>query len=50
MKEIYIKAEWPEIQEYMEDEDYDEKVYYDCEEDVYFVPEEMWNKYNKKIE
>lgn len=49
-KDIYIKEEWPEIQEFMEDKDYAEKVYYDCEKDVWFVPKEMYERHYKKKE
>ena len=27
---FYIKLEWPEIQEFMMDEDYDKEVFFDC--------------------
>lgn len=40
----YIKVEWPEIQYFMEDPEYLEKVGFDPEMDCWFVPEDMYNK------
>lgn len=46
--ETYRIVRWPEIQGYMEEEDYEEEVYtsYDpnTQEPIWFVPEEMYNK------
>ena len=39
----YIKVEWPDIQEYMTREDYQEGVYYDSQKGCWFIPEE-WEK------
>lgn len=36
----YILVEWPEIQDYMNREDYGIDSYYDPERDVYFIPED----------
>ena len=36
----YIKVEWPEIQDYMIYQDYQEKVSYDPEKNCWFVPED----------
>lgn len=36
----YVLVDWPEIQQYMEHPNYKEKVYYDSEKGVWFVPEE----------
>lgn len=36
----YILVEWPEIQDYMNREDYGIDSYYDSEKDVYFIPED----------
>lgn len=40
-KEMYEKVEWPDIQAFMEDEDYEGRVYFDPEKNVWFVPEDM---------
>ena len=39
----YIKVGWPEIQEYMEYPDYKEKVFYDPNENCWFIPED-WDE------
>lgn len=47
----YIKVEWPEIQDYMNNPKYPEDCYYDPIEGVWFIPEdweswaaEYWNQ------
>ena len=44
MKE-YIAVKWPEVQEYMTDDEFSE-VGYDPKMDLWFVPKEMYNKHN----
>ena len=51
-KTMYEKVDWPDIQEFMEDYDYTDRVYFDPEKNAWFVPEDMINKrrsYNRKI-
>jgi len=47
-KTIYEKVEWPDIQAFMEDKDYDDRVYFDSKESVWFVPEDMIKKHEIK--
>lgn len=47
--EKYILVEWPEAQKFTEDED-SVNIGYDPEKNVWFVPEEMYNKIVKKNE
>ena len=35
----YIKVEWPEIQDYMNNPEYDEECYFDPLKNCWFVPE-----------
>ena len=35
----YIKMGWPEIQDYMMKEDYNENVYFDPRKNCWFIPE-----------
>lgn len=39
----YILVKWPEIQNYMDNPNYPEEVYFDPDENVWFVPED-WEK------
>jgi len=34
----YIKVEWPEIQDYMMREDYNENVFFDPRKNCWFIP------------
>lgn len=45
----YMLVMWPEIQDFMGNPDYNNKVYYDSEKDVYFVPEDfdIWPLYEE---
>ena len=36
----YIKVEWPEIQDYMNNPDYPEECYFDPKKNVWFIPED----------
>lgn len=36
----YIKVEWPEIQDYMDNPNYPEECYFDPEKNIWFVPED----------
>lgn len=42
------KVEWPDIQEFMEDSEYADRVYFDPENNVWFVPEDMIKKHEIK--
>ena len=35
----YIKVEWPEIQDYMDNLEYPEECYFDPKKNVWFIPE-----------
>lgn len=39
----YIKVEWPEIQDYMDNPEYDTKCYFDPTKDCWFIPED-WDQ------
>lgn len=43
----YIKLEWPEIQDYMDNLDYPEECYYDSFKNVWFIPEDWDSDYLK---
>lgn len=49
MEKNYRIVKWPEIQDYMEEPDYDNEVYTSynskAQETIWFVPEEMYNHY-----
>lgn len=47
-KEMYEKVDWPDIQEFMEDDNYADRVYFDPEKNVWFVPEDMVKKHEIK--
>ena len=49
-KEMYEKVEWPDIQGFMEDDDYADRVYFDPENNVWFVPEDMVKRHEIKEE
>ena len=36
----YIKVEWPEIQDYMDNPEYSEESFYDPNKNVWFIPED----------
>jgi hypothetical protein len=38
--EKYIKVEWPEIQDYMDNPDYPEVCYFDPQKNCWFIPED----------
>lgn len=44
----YIAVGWPEIQDYMDDTSYPDSVGFDPEKNIWFVPEDMYNKHNNK--
>lgn len=44
----YIEVGWPEIQDYMDKEDFSTEVSFDPEKNVWFVPEE-WEFYEPKM-
>lgn len=35
----YVKVEWPEIQDYMNNEDFREECFFDPQKNVWFIPE-----------
>jgi len=39
----YIKVEWPEIQEYMDNPEYPEECFFDPNKTVWFIPED-WDQ------
>ena len=47
-KAIYEHLHWPAVQEYMEDDDYVDRVYFDPEKNVWFVPEDMIKRHEIK--
>lgn len=44
----YIKVEWPEIQDYMNNPDYLEESFFDPQKNVWFIPE--WWETEKELE
>ena len=44
----YIKVEWPDIQEYMDREDYNENCYFDPRKNCWFVPD-FWEDPYKNL-
>lgn len=47
-KAMYELVEWPDIQEFMEDSEFVDRVYFDPEKNVWFVPEDMIKKHKIK--
>ena len=47
-KEMYEKVEWPDIQEFMEDDEFVDMVYFDPENNAWFVPEDMIKRHEIK--
>lgn len=39
----FIAVDWPEIQEYMERPDYKQRVAFDPQKNLWFIPEEWWS-------
>ena len=44
----YVKVEWPEIQDYMGNEDFKEECFFDPEKNVWFIPE--WWETERNLE
>lgn len=44
----YVKVEWPEIQDYMDNPEYSEKCYFDPKKNAWFIPE--WWETEKELE
>lgn len=44
----YIKVEWPEIQDYMDNPDYLEESFYDPKKNAWFIPD--WWETEKELE
>lgn len=43
----YVRVDWPESQEWM-DEAYEDEIEYGADDCVVFVPEELYNRVNNK--
>ena len=44
----YIKVEWPEIQDYMDNPEYPEECFFVSEKNVWFIPD--WWETEKELE
>lgn len=44
----YVKVEWPEIQDYMDNPEYPEECYFDPNKTCWFIPE--WWEAEKELE
>lgn len=44
----YVKVEWPEIQDYMDNPEYPEECFFDPEKNVWFIPD--WWETEKELE
>lgn len=44
----YIKVEWPDIQDYMNNPEYPEECFFDPKKNVWFIPE--WWETEKELE
>ena len=44
----YIGVEWPEYQIFMEYPEFREKCYYCSDSNIYFIPEDLYNKMYEK--
>lgn len=44
----YVKVEWPDIQDYMDNPEYPEECYFDPEKNAWFIPD--WWETEKKLE
>ena len=49
-KEMYEKVDWPNIQGFMEDDEFVDWVYFDPKESAWFVPEDMIKRHEIKEE
>lgn len=47
-KTMYELVDWPDIQEFMEDDDYEDRVYFDPEKNAWFVPEDIIKRHEIK--
>ena len=41
----YVKVEWPEIQDYMDNPNYPEECYFDPKKNCWFIPEDWEQDY-----
>ena len=41
----YIRVEWPEIQDYMDNPNYSEECYFDPQKNCWFIPEKWDSDY-----
>ena len=46
--EKYIKVEWPEIQDYMDNPEYPEECYFDPQKNCWFIPD-TWEPDNLEL-
>lgn len=46
----YICVEWPEYQFFIEHPRFEEDCYYCSDENVYFIPEDLYNEIDDKLE
>ena len=44
----YVRVEWPEIQDYMDNPEYPEECYFDPEKNAWFIPD--WWETEKELE
>lgn len=44
----YVKVEWPDIQDYMDNPEYPEECYFDPEKNAWFIPD--WWETEKELE
>lgn len=44
----YVKVEWPDIQDYMNNPEYPEECYFDPEKNAWFIPD--WWEVEKELE
>ena len=49
-KTMYELVDWPDIQTFMEDDDYEDRVYFDPEKNAWFVPEDIIKRHEIKEE
>ena len=49
-KTMYELVDWPDIQEFMEDDDYEDRVYFDPEKNAWFVPKDIIKRHEIKEE
>jgi hypothetical protein len=43
---LYVAVEWPEYQCYMEHKDFRERCFYSADNDIYFIPVDIYKSIN----